>query len=159
MCGSGRAYLAPAQEALRWERCRQKPPENSPASRPRSTSKASMASTKLVTAPRQTPLQPHPHYGAAVARPSDAIGGPDRDQPHLLCPPTRAARAALWGRTIIWHRRTPDRPRARALLVANNSEPVAFLALGESSTSPVIRIQMITKYHESVIRDCIFGPP
>ena len=50
------------------------------------------------------PLQPHPYYAAAVARPNDAIGGPDPDQPHLLCPPTRAARAALWGRTIIWHR-------------------------------------------------------
>eukprot|EP01043_Picozoa_sp_COSAG02_P037814 COSAG02_NODE_2865_length_7868_cov_42.736002_8_plen_105_part_00 len=55
------------------------------------------------------PLQPHPYYAAAVARPSDAVGGPDPDQPHLLCPPTRAARAALWGRTIIWHRQTRDR--------------------------------------------------
>ena len=30
----------------------------------------------------------------------------DRAQPRLLCPPTRAARAALRGRTIIWHRQT-----------------------------------------------------
>ena len=74
---AGRTLLR-AQEARRWERCRRKPPENSPASRPRSTSKASMASTKLVRAPRQTPLRPHPYYATAVARPSDAIGGPDR---------------------------------------------------------------------------------
>ena len=54
------------------------------------------------------PFNPIP---TAVARPSDAVGGPDRDQPHLLCPPTTAAWAALRGRTIIWHRQTPDRRR------------------------------------------------
>jgi hypothetical protein len=69
------------------------------------TMKASMASTKLVRVLRQTPLQPHPYYGVVVARPSNAIGGRDRDQPHLLCPPIRAAWAALRGRTIMWHRR------------------------------------------------------
>ena len=68
---------------------------------------------RLVRAPHQTPLPPHLYYATAVARPSDTTAGPDRAQPHLLCLPTRAARAALWGRTIIWHRRTPDRPRAR----------------------------------------------
>ena len=113
---AGRTLLR-AQEARRRERCRRKPPENSPASRPRSTSKASMASTKLVRAPRQSPLQPHPYCAAAVARPSGAIGGPDRDQPRLLCPPTRAARAALRGRTIIWHRQTTVRPRPRERLI------------------------------------------
>ena len=116
MCGSGRTYLAPAQEALQRERCHQKPPENGPASRPRSTSKASTASTKLVTTPHQSPLRPHPYYATAVARPIDTTAGPDRDQPHLLCPPTRAAWAALRGHTIIWHRQTPDRPRASELL-------------------------------------------
>ena len=59
------------------------------------------SSTKLVRAPRQTPLRRHPYYAAAVAWPSDAIGGPDRDQSHLLCTPTRAAWAALWGHAII----------------------------------------------------------
>ena len=71
---------------------------------------------KLVPTPFQTPL-PTPSYCAtAVARPSDTTAGPDRAQPHLLCLPTRAARAALWGRTIIWHRQTPDRPPAGQLL-------------------------------------------
>ena len=72
---------------------------------------------KLVRAPRQSPLQPHPYCAAAVARPSGAIGGPDRDQPRLLCPPTRAARAALRGRTIIWHHQTTVRPRPRERLI------------------------------------------
>ena len=121
--GSGRTYLAAAQEAQRWEHCRRKPPENSPASRPRSTSKASMASRKLVPAPRQTPLQPYPYCATAVARPSDAIGGPDRDQPRLLCPPTRAAWAALRGRTIIWHRQTPDRPPRPERLIYFHARP------------------------------------
>ena len=123
MCVGGRTYLVPAQEARRRERCHQKPPENSPASRPRSTSKASMASRKLVTTIRQTPLQPHTYCATAVARPSDAISGPDRAQPRLLCPPTRAARAALRGRTIIWHRQTPDRPRARELALNSSIRP------------------------------------
>jgi len=93
----------PAASCAIWRRehCHRKPPENSPASRPRSTCKASIASTKLVRAPRQTPLRRHPYYAAAVAWPSDAIGGPDRDQSHLLCTPTRAAWAALWGHAII----------------------------------------------------------
>ena len=81
---AGRTLLR-AQEAWRRERCRRKPPENSPASRPRSTSKASMASTKLVTTPHQPPLQSHPYYATAVARPSDATAGPDRDQRDPLC--------------------------------------------------------------------------
>ena len=68
----------------------------------------SMASRKLVTAIHQTPLQPHSYCATAVARPSDAIGGPDRDQPRLLCPPTRAARAALRRRTIICHAACAD---------------------------------------------------
>ena len=70
---------------------------------------------KLVRAPRQSPLQPHPYCAAAVARPSGAIGGPDRDQPHLLCLPTRAAWAALRGRTIISAVRRPRRPRAACI--------------------------------------------
>ena len=105
---AGRTLLR-AQEAWRRERCRRKPPENSPASRPRSTSKASMASRKLVTAIHQTPLQPHPYYATAVARPSDTTAGPDRAQRDHLCHPTRAGEAALRGRTIIWHHQTPDR--------------------------------------------------
>ena len=61
--------------------------------------------------PPKPPSTP-PYYAAAVARPSDAIEGPDRAQPRLLCPPTRAARAALRGHTIIWHHRTaPSRAR------------------------------------------------
>ena len=71
---------------------------------------------KLVPTPFQTPLPTHSYCATAVARPSDTTAGPDRAQPHLLCLPTRAARAALWGRTIIWHRQTPDRPAAGQLL-------------------------------------------
>ena len=61
------------------------------------------------------PFNPTP---TAVARPSDAVGGPDRDQPAatLLCRPTRATWPALRGRTIIWHHRTTPRvarPRTR----------------------------------------------
>ena len=59
--------------------------------------------------PPNPPLQSYPYCAAAVARPSDATAGPDCDQPHLLCPPTRAAWAALRGHTIIWHHQTPDR--------------------------------------------------
>ena len=71
---------------------------------------------KLVPTPFQTPLPTHSYCATAVARPSDTTAGPDRAQPHLLCLPTRPARAALWGRTIIWHRQTPDRPRRPSLL-------------------------------------------
>ena len=98
-------------------------PSHATASRPRSTSKASMASRKLVPTPRQTPLQPHTYCATAVAWPSDATAGPDRDQPRLLCPPTRAAWAALWGRTIIWHHQTTDRPRARERLIYFHTRP------------------------------------
>ena len=66
---------------------------------------------KLVPGPRQTPLPPHPYYATAVARPSDTTAGPDRAQRDHLCHPTRAGEAALRGRTIIWHRQTPDRRR------------------------------------------------
>eukprot|EP01043_Picozoa_sp_COSAG02_P057855 COSAG02_NODE_7097_length_3187_cov_5.232513_1_plen_187_part_00 len=58
---------------------------------------------KLVPTPRQTPLPPHPYYATAVAQPSDTTAGPDRAQRDHLCLSTRAARAALRGRTIIWH--------------------------------------------------------
>ena len=66
---------------------------------------------KLVPAPRQTPLPTHPYCATAVARPSDTTAGPDRAQRDHLCLPTRAGEAALRGRTIIWHRQTPDRRR------------------------------------------------
>ena len=56
---AGRTLLR-AQEAWRRERCRRKPPENSPASRPRSTSKASMASTSLCAHPAKAPFNPTP---------------------------------------------------------------------------------------------------
>ena len=56
---AGRTLLR-AQEARRRERCRRKPPENSPASRPRSTSKASMASTSLCAHPAKAPFNPTP---------------------------------------------------------------------------------------------------
>ena len=71
---------------------------------------------KLVPGPRQTPLPPHPYYATAVARPSDTAAGPDRAQRDHLCHPTRAGEAALRGRTIIWHRQTPDRRRVAPLL-------------------------------------------
>ena len=116
MCGSSRAYLIPARESRLPGRRGRKPPQNSPASRPRWTSKASMASRKLVRAPRQPRLPPPPYCAAAAARPSDATAGPDRDQRDLLCPPTRAGGAALRGRTIIRHRWTPDRRRVALLL-------------------------------------------
>ena len=51
---------------------------------------ASMASRRLVRAPSQTPLQPHPYYVTTGLRLSDATAGPDRAQLDLLCPPTRA---------------------------------------------------------------------
>eukprot|EP01044_Picomonas_judraskeda_P003057 COSAG03_NODE_241_length_10086_cov_8.397817_5_plen_213_part_00 len=116
MCGGSRAYLPPARESRLPGRHGRKPPQNSPASRPRWTSKASMASRKLVRAPRQPRLPPPLYCAAAAARPSDATAGPDRDQRDLLCPPTRAGGAALRGRTIIWHRWTPDRRRVALLL-------------------------------------------
>ena len=116
MCGGSRAYLPPARESRLPGRHGRKPPQNSPASRPRWTSKASMASRKLVRAPRQPRLPPPLYCAAAAARPSDATAGPDRDQRDLLCPPTRAGGAALRGRTIIRHRWTPDRRRVALLL-------------------------------------------
>ena len=116
MCGGSRAYLIPARESRLPGRRGRKPPQNSPASRPRWTSKASMASRKLVRAPRQPRLPPPLYCAAAAARPSDATAGPDRDQRDLLCPPTRAGGAALRGRTIIRHRWTPDRRRVALLL-------------------------------------------
>ena len=51
---------------------------------------ASMASRRLVRAPSQTPLHPHPYYVTTGLRLSDATAGPDRAQLDLLCPPTRA---------------------------------------------------------------------
>ena len=67
--------------------------------------------------PAKPPFKPHSYCAAAVARPSDAIGGPDHDQPRLVCPPTRAGGAALRRRIIIRRRRgrrrrrcTPARP-------------------------------------------------
>ena len=72
---------------------------------------------KLVPGPRQPPLPPHLYYATAVAWPSDTTAGPDRAQRDHLCHPTRAGEAALRGRTIIWHRQTPDRRRARVLLI------------------------------------------
>ena len=116
MCGGSRAYLPPARESRLPGRRGRKPPQNSPASRPRWTSKASMASRKLVRAPRQPRLPPPLYCAAAAARPSDATAGPDRDQRDLLCHPTRVGGAALRGRTIIRHRWTPDRRRVALLL-------------------------------------------
>ena len=116
MCGGSRTHLPPAREDRLRVPSHQKPPQNCPASRPRSTSTASMTSTKLVRALHQTPLHPLPCCATVGQWPSNPIAERDRDQPHLLCPPTRAARAALRGRTIIWHRQTPDRPRRPGLL-------------------------------------------
>ena len=116
MCGGSRAYLILARESRLPGRRGQKLPQNSPARRPRWTSKASMASRKLVRACHQPRLPPPPYCAAAAARPSDATAGPDRDQRDLLCPPTRVGGAALRGRTIIWHRWTPDRRRVALLL-------------------------------------------
>ena len=56
-------------------------------------------------------------HAAAVARPSDAIAGPDRAQRDHLCRPTRAAWAALWGRTIIWHQNARPAPWRPDLLI------------------------------------------
>ena len=116
MCGGSRAYLILARESRLPGRRGQKLPQNSPARRPRWTSKASMASRKLVRACHQPRLPPPPYCAAAAARPSDATAGPDRDQRDLLCPPTRVGGAALRGRTIIRHRWTPDRRRVALLL-------------------------------------------
>ena len=94
-------YLITARKSRLPGRHGREPPQNSPASRPRWTSKASMASRKLVRAPRQPRLPPPPYCAAAAARPSDATAGPDRDQRDLLCPPTRPAGAARRGGAII----------------------------------------------------------
>ena len=108
MCGNSRTYLSTAQgDPLSTLTC-QKPSPGTARSCRRWTSKASMASKKLVRPPRQTPLQTPPYCAPAVAQPSDATGTPDRDQRDHLCPPTRAGGAALRGRTIIGQlRRSP----------------------------------------------------
>ena len=150
MCGGSRAYLPPARESRLPGRHGRKPPQNSPASRPRWTSKASMASRKLVRAPRQPRLPPPLYCAAAAARPSDATAGPDRDQLDLLCPPTRAGGAALRGRTIIWHRWTPDRLRVALLLFWLLPRPCnPSLKLRDSIFQAADARQSITRHQQS----------
>ena len=82
-----------------------------------------MASRKLVRAPRQPRLPPPPYCAAAASRPSDATAGPDRGQRDLLCPPTRAGGAALWGRTIIRTARRLTGGESPALLIEYHALP------------------------------------
>ena len=82
-----------------------------------------MASRKLVRACHQPRLPPPPYCAAAAARPSDATAGPDRGQRDLLCPPTRAGGAALWGRTIIRTARRLTGGESPALLIEYHALP------------------------------------
>ena len=143
---SDRAYLAPAREARRRERCRRKPPENSPASRPRWAPTASAVAWKLVWAPRRTPLHPLPCCATAAQRPSAPTGERDRDQPGALRYATRPASAAQRGRTIIRRAKCLGRDKiGRGILAGRlGDRPTRRLARQSPIWSPVVRTHVIS---------------
>ena len=90
-----------------------KPPENSPASRPRWAPTPSVAARKLVRAPRRNHIQPLPCCATAARWPSAPTGEGDRDQPGALRYATRPAGAARRGGAIIQRQQVPRRGAPR----------------------------------------------